>query len=219
MDLPLPFTTRLELAGPAGRLDARLDLPPDRSAPRFVAVFGHPHPQQGGTMFNNVVVHASRTLVHAGGGVLRFNFRGVGRSEGGYDEGGGEREDYRAALSSLEERFPHALPRLAAGFSFGSIRAMECAGKPGADLYLGVAVPLTLEKYAQLPPLSCPAALVLAGDDDHVPAPDEALLAERFPALRGREVVEGADHLFTDRLPQLRAAVRLAWASLDDGQG
>ena len=205
MDDALPDTRRLELTGPAGKLEARLDRPRDGVEPRFVAVFGHPDPLQGGTMFNNVVVHATRTLVQSGAAVLRFNFRGVGRSEGEHADGVGERDDYLAALRRLKELHPDVRPRLAAGFSFGAIRAMECAGE--ADLYLGVAPPITLRKYVGLPRVEVPSALVIAGDDELVPRPDADFLDQHFPIRMELEVVEGSKHLFHGRLEALRDAV------------
>lgn len=206
------------LAGPAGRLDGRLELPdPARSSmPRFLAVFGHPHPQHGGTMQNSVVVHGARALAAMGGAVARFDFRGVGRSAGRYDEGRGELADYLTVVAHLRARWPGSLPLLAAGFSFGSIRALECAAAGAADAWLGVAPPLTLAKYAgQVPTrLERPAALVLAGADELVAAPTAAELAERFADLRTIELIPAAGHLFFGFIRELAAAVARAARAL-----
>src|SRR3954463_8395345 len=104
--------------GPAGRLEALLEEPEDRD-PIEVALVCHPHPQHGGTLHNKVVYRIARGLRGAGAVVLRFNFRGVGRSEGEHAHGVGELEDARAALDWLRERYPD-LPFALAGFSFGS---------------------------------------------------------------------------------------------------
>ena len=92
-----------EIAGPAGPLETLLDLP--AGEPRAVAVFGHPHPLHGGTMHTKVVYQSSKALARIGVAVLRFNFRGVGRSAGTHDGGPGEMDDYRAALDFMAERY------------------------------------------------------------------------------------------------------------------
>src|SRR6266566_1114943 len=122
-----------EIAGPAGRLEALLDEPsPSRrvnaeglleqghgGVPRAAVAFAHPHPQYGGTMHTKVVYQAAKALSRIGCAVLRFNFRGVGRSAGSFSDGPGETDDFHAGLEFMRERYPSA--RLwAAGFSFGS---------------------------------------------------------------------------------------------------
>ncbi len=104
--------------GPIGRLEALLWAPADATPP-MAAVVCHPHPLFGGTMHNKVVYHVAKTLHRYGLAVLRFNFRGVGLSEGAYDHGRGETADARAALDYLGTEFPGAA-LLAAGFSFGA---------------------------------------------------------------------------------------------------
>ena len=101
--MPLRIETLL-LDGPAGRLEALLETPED--APRAVALLCHPHPLFGGTMHNKVVHRVARALRASGYAVLRFNFRGVGKSEGRHDLGVGEIDDARAGLDWLRNRFP-----------------------------------------------------------------------------------------------------------------
>ena len=113
-----------EISGPAGPLEALLDLPADE--PRAAAVFAHPHPLHGGTMHTKAVYQASKAMARIGVAVLRFNFRGVGRSTGHHDAGPGEMEDFRAALDFMANRYP-TLPLWAAGFSFGSWVALTVA--------------------------------------------------------------------------------------------
>ncbi len=189
-------------SGPAGNLEGRWETPP--SPARFVGVMGHPHPAHGGTMQNNVVVRAARAMVARGGAILRFNFRGVGRSEGSYDEGRGESTDYTAAIQFVRARQLSPL-LIAAGFSFGSMRAYECAGRGEAERYLGIAPPL--REGQQPDSIPCPAALVVAGADELVPAPSADELGRRFPDLRSVKTVDGSGHLFTGRLDDLVAAV------------
>ncbi len=121
----------LSLAGPAGSLEALLEEPDDQ-APRLAAILCHPHPLYGGTMHNKVVYRMARGLRRAGCVVLRFNFRGVGRSEGGHGYMAGEIEDARAALGYVRTRYPE-LPFALAGFSFGSRAIMQL----GCELGLG----------------------------------------------------------------------------------
>ena len=108
-----------EIAGPAGRLEALLEEPANRAdALRAAVVFAHPHPQYGGTMHTKVVYQTAKALGRIGCAVLRFNFRGVGMSEGNYADGIGEIGDFRAALDFMHRRYPPA--RLwTGGFSFG----------------------------------------------------------------------------------------------------
>jgi alpha/beta superfamily hydrolase len=106
------------LPGPAGRLEAILWTPAGPAKPVMAAVICHPHPLFGGTMHNKVVYQAAKSLDSLAMAVLRFNFRGAGKSEGVHDRGDGERGDVDAALDFLEAEFP-LLPQLVAGFSFG----------------------------------------------------------------------------------------------------
>ncbi len=226
MGEPLPELLPFSLAGPVGRLDGRLELPdPDLlksvfERPRFLAVFGHPDPRRGGTMQNLVVVHGARALARLGGAVARFDFRGVGKSEGSFDGGRGELDDFQAVAAKLRSRWPDVATLLAAGFSFGAMRALECAAGGAAQLCLAVAPPFKLVKGGKdgaepLARVECPAGLVLAGADELVAAPTERELADRFADLRAVETVAGAGHLFSGRIKELAAAVeRVAQALL-----
>ena len=126
--------------GPAGRIEAILKEP---AAPvARAAIVCHPHPLFGGTMHNKVVFRIARAFQDAGFAVLRFNFRGTGRSQGAHDDGRGEQDDLRAAVKFIEEKFPGAELWLA-GFSFGSavmLRAAACDGRVHAIVAAGVPV-------------------------------------------------------------------------------
>ena len=121
------MNSTFDIAGPAGRLEAVLMHP--EGAPAAAAVVCHAHPLHGGMMHFKVVFRAAKALQHQGAAVLRFNFRGVGRSEGAHDHGRGEQDDVRAALAEMERRFP-SLPLVLGGFSFGSAMALRVAGEP-----------------------------------------------------------------------------------------
>jgi len=200
---------QLDLTGPSGRIEALLE---ESAAPRFVAVVCHPHPQYGGTMHNHATYRLARAVRAAGGTSLRFNYRGVGRSAGRYDEGRGEGDDTRAAVAALRERVP-GRPLYLAGFSFGAwmalqvaasgapadtVRALLLAGLPlrSADLD-AVRDPALVRAVAQ------PIAVVQAERDAFgTPAElDAALAGSRGP--RRLTVLAGATHLCTEDLPGL----------------
>ncbi len=130
----------VEFPGPAGRIEGLLDAP---ATPRAAVVFAHPHPLLGGggTMHTKAVFQGSKGLQRIGCAVLRFNFRGVGRSEGTFDHGVGERGDFTAAVDFIAARYP-GLPIWAAGFSFGSWVALEAgAVDPRVSVLIGIAPP------------------------------------------------------------------------------
>ena len=131
-----------DLKGPAGRLEALLDGPDTEGPVRAAVVFAHPHPQFGGTMHTKTVFQGAKALARIGCAVLRFNFRGVGASEGAFDRGEGEKEDFRAALDFMEAHYPGA-KIWAAGFSFGSWVALEVgAVDPRVSVLIGIAPPV-----------------------------------------------------------------------------
>src|ERR671931_565429 len=107
------MSTVTDLTGPAGRLEAILDLPPGFDGPetqadiRAAVVFAHPHPQFGGTMHTKAVYQGAKAFARIGCAVLRFNYRGVGTSDGAWDEGRGEKDDFRAAIDFMRARHPN----------------------------------------------------------------------------------------------------------------
>src|SRR5258705_3926084 len=146
-----------QLPDPAGRLEALLEEPPPSrgvsqdglvhvgvdGAIRAAVVFGHPHPQFGGTMHTKTVYQSTKALARIGCAVLRFNFRGAGRSEGAFDDGPGEMADFRAGLDFMHGRFPDA-PLWAAGMSFGAWIALSSGAEDArVRLLLGIAMPVS----------------------------------------------------------------------------
>src|SRR6476619_1027670 len=133
--------TVTDLIGPAGPLEALLDVPAaDRV--RAAVVFAHPHPQFGGTMHTKAVYQGAKGLARIGCAVLRFNFRGVGRSAGEFDNGEGEMADFRAALDYMAAKYPGSA-LWAAGFSFGAWVALETgAVDPRVSVLIGIAPPV-----------------------------------------------------------------------------
>jgi alpha/beta superfamily hydrolase len=154
-----------EIAGAVGPLEALMDLPP--GPPRAAVVFAHPLPIQGGTMHTKVVFQGAKALTRIRCAVLRFNFRGVGRSAGKWDEGRGEMDDYRAALDFMAAQYPE-LELWAAGFSFGSHIAMTC----GADDHrvctlIGIAPPVDRYEFASVK-LSAKPKFIIHGERDEL---------------------------------------------------
>jgi alpha/beta superfamily hydrolase len=191
-------------AGPAGRLEALWKAP--ESISRGSAVVAHAHPLHGGTMHFKVIFRIARELSNAGFGVLRFNFRGVGSSEGVHDGGRGEREDFRAALK--EARSLSGLPQIAAGFSFGSAIALSAgAREPDVLAVVAAGVPLDCFPLAEVGRVAKPV-LFVSGRDDEFGNP--ARLREEVQAAFSDPeivVVPDADHFFTGRLDDLGDAV------------
>ena len=165
---------------------------------RGSAVFGHPHPLHGGTMHNKVVYRAVQALTRSGFATLRFNFRGVGLSQGRYDAGRGEIEDYRAAMAEAARE--GGLPLVAGGFSFGSavgLKAIAREDDPRAAAFIALGLPLATESGRLVPRPAIPA-LYVVGEKDAFGPPDEL---ERFVAGTGAVVVvPGAGHFFEGSL-------------------
>ena len=197
--------------GPAGRLEAVL-MHPDAS-PVAAGVVCHAHPLHGGVMHFKPVFRAAKALQSSGIAALRFNFRGVGRSEGDHDNGIGEQEDARAALSELERRFP-GLPLVLGGFSFGSGVALRVAARD-ARVRAVFALGYPLLRGGDTAPLEAVVQprLFVQGERDEF-GPGEALRALVLPLAPPRElvVVPGADHYFTGALEALNGAVA-GWAA------
>jgi uncharacterized protein len=197
-------TTRREsLAGPVGRIECAIDIP--AGTPRGLALIAHPHPLFGGTLDNKVVQTLARALLEQGCVALRPNFRGVGASEGGYDEGRGEVDDLAAALAWGRREFGQ-LPLALAGFSFGAAMQARLAQKavPQRVLLVGVAV-----DSFEVPPVPEGTLVVHGERDETVP------LASVMDWARPQElpvfVVPGADHFFHRMLQVLRGIVRHNW--------
>jgi len=186
-----------DLRGPAGRLEALLNT--GREDAPYTAMICHPHPAGGGTMHNKVVYHTMKAFASFGLPVLRFNFRGVGLSEGVFDHGEGEQNDARAALSWLEHNFKK--PILFAGFSFGSYVGLRaCCGDVRVKGLIGLGLPVHAEgrdyTYGFLPKCIEPK-LFISGDHDQY-GPREAMerVLTMAPEPKRTVWVEGADHFF-----------------------
>ena len=186
-----------EIPGPAGPLEARLDLP-DR-VPRAVAVIAHPHTQYGGTLQTRAVYEAARALTRIGVAALRFNFRGAGISKGTFDEGRGEQDDYRAALQYAAARFPE-LPIWAAGMSFGAwVATTVGATDPRVALLLAIAPAVSHYEYDALRATTKPAFVIHGEEDTLAPVRQVRRLYAEMLEPKELVVIEGADHVFDGR--------------------
>ena len=192
-------TQRLVVAGPAGAIECALDVPnaaagAAASAARGIAVICHPHPQHGGTMDNKVVQTLARALLQLGYRTLRFNFRGVGASEGAWDEGRGEVDDALAVVAAQREA---GQPLVLAGFSFGGYVAAQAASQLPAE---GRAERLILvgpstQKQQRSPGPGGHARRVTASSTTSLPL--SATLAWARPQSLPVVVVPGGGHFFT----------------------
>lgn len=199
--------TTLSLCGPAGRIEAVADVPAAAHARKAVAVICHPHPLHGGSLRNKVVTILERSLRELGAKTVRFNFRGVGDSEGAHDEGRGETLDLLAVAEWVRKVLPdHDL--WLAGFSFGAYIALLGARHLPARLMVSVAPPAGRWDFAAVLPPNCPW-LVVQGENDDVVAPQDVYdwiesLEEKPLLIR----MEDTDHFFHRRLMDLRGALK-----------
>ena len=196
--------------GPAGRLEAKFHHGPDRDSP--VALVMHPHPLHGGNMNNKVVHSMYRSFASMGFSVLRFNFRGVGHSEGSYDHGEGELTDAAAALDWLQATFPSSESYWVAGFSFGAWIAMQLLmRRPELEGFVAVSPPANLYDFTFLAP--CPVSgLIVQGDNDAIVAsPSVEALVHKLRNQKGIDIgfdlLQGADHFYTGQLNALNDSI------------
>jgi uncharacterized protein len=206
----------LTLSGPAGGLEALLEEPEDR-APRMAAVVCHPHPLYGGTLHNKVVYRIARGLRRAGIVVLRFNFRGVGKSEGEHAHMIGEIEDARAALDYLRGRFPD-LPYALAGFSFGSraIMTLGCELRT-AKFLMAVGFSTRMGPWDFLSQCTVPKIFIHSTHDEYGPRIDFERLYAGVSEPKRLIWIEAADHFFAGALEELEEHVAAAAESAISG--
>jgi uncharacterized protein len=187
--------------GPEGRLEGRYQQATSPNSP--IALMLHPHPQHGGTMNNKVVYSLYQCFQQRGFSVLRFNFRGVGRSQGKFDRGEGELSDAAAALDWLQTWNPNAPQCWIAGFSFGAWIGMQLLmRRPEISGFISVAPPANIYDFSFLAP--CPSSgLIINGTADKVAPPkDTKVLVGKLHEQKGITIthteIEGADHFFKD---------------------
>jgi len=205
-------TQPFSIAGAAGQLQCALDLPDSAQypAPRGVALVAHPHPLYGGTMDNKVTQTLARAFVALGYATARMNFRGVGKSAGTHDAGGGETEDMALLLAHMRSLYP-GLPVALAGFSFGTFvqaqlqKRLLAEGEPAERLVL---VGAAAGKWA-MPDIPANSILIHGEQDETIP------LAAVLDWLRPQDVpvivIPGADHFFHRKLQHIKNLVTEMW--------
>jgi hypothetical protein len=192
--------------GPVGQLEGIVEDPRSVPLPGF-AVLCHPHPLHGGTMENKVVHTIARAFQEAGYSSVRFNFRGVGASQGHHDEGRGETEDALAVIAWARRRWP-AAPLALAGFSFGALIALRAAAVALPKCLVTVAPAVARTDYAQIVRPDCPWLIVQGEADQLVDYRDVQAFAARFVPPPELKLLPGVDHFFHGRLQELRALLR-----------
>lgn len=197
-------------SGPDGRLEGRHHPSEDPAAP--LALVLHPHPQYGGNMNNRVVYALHYAFRELGFSVMRFNFRGVGRSQGEFDQGQGELADAAAALDYMQMMSPNARGCWVTGFSFGAWIGMQLLmRRPEISGFVSVAPPANMYDFSFLAP--CPSSgLIINGEADRVAPPGEIRkLVDKLKAQRGividHEVMSGAGHFFENDLEEMTGRV------------
>ena len=194
-----------EIPGPAGPLEALLDEP--EGPPRAVAVFGHPHPLHGGTMHTKALYRAAKAMPRIGVAALRINFRGVGGSAGTFDAGPGEKDDFKAAISFVNERYPD-LPIWAAGMSFGSWIAMTAGAEDArVSLLLGIAPPVDRYDFEALKTCTLPKFIIHGEEDELISIKEIRKFYSQLPEPKELVTIEHANHLFEGKTTLVGEAV------------
>ena len=205
----MPANESFALAGKAGSLEALLQNPEGK--PKGAAIVCHAHPLHGGMMHFRIVFRAAKTIQAAGLACLRFNFRGVGASQGEHDYGRGEQDDVRTAIAELEKRFP-GLPLLLGGFSFGAQMALSVAPThSGVAWAFGLGFPLR----SMAPPypfegFQKPLLFIQGENDPFGSGAEMTALGARLVPHAPVVVVPGSDHFFTGHEDAVQQALG-AW--------
>lgn len=202
------FSKKFYLTGGAGKMECLLDLPEE--APRGIALVAHPHPLYGGTMENKVTQTLARTFVTLGYATARFNFRGVGESEGEHDRGHGEVDDMLVMLNHMQEQYP-GLPVALSGFSFGTFVQAQLQARLAAEGKSIERMVLVGTAAGKWPMPSVPEDTILI----HGELDDTITLQMVFDWARPLEipviVIPGADHFFHRRLNPIKNLVLQLW--------
>jgi len=197
----------LLIPGPAGQLELMVDLPEPGQERAGVAVVCHPNPPDGGTLHNKVVTMAARALSELGLAAVRFNFRGVGQSQGSFDQGRGETLDLLAVTDWVRKVRPNDALWLA-GFSFGSWVALQGARHLPVKQMISIAPPVGLREFAGVLPPPCPWLVVQGEIDDIV---DPQAVYDWIDALKDKPTLvrmPDTGHFFHRRLMDLRGAIK-----------
>lgn len=196
--------------GPSGRLEGRYNPGKTDTAP--VALVLHSNPQYGGKMDEKISYYLFHAFAHRGFATLRFNFRGVGRSQGEFDSGTGELSDAAAALDWLQSMNPNSTGTWIAGFSFGAWIGMQLLmRRPEIKGFISVAPPANLYDFSFLAPCPSSGLIIQADQDDLVTPISVQKLVEKLKTQKSITVhhdnIKGANHFFETELNALMASV------------
>jgi alpha/beta superfamily hydrolase len=196
----------VNIPSPAGSLEGLLEIPAAYDG-EWAAVICHPHPLYGGTMRHKVPDRMAAALRTCGAAVLRFNFRGVGRSTGEHDGGAGEEEDLGAAWTFIRQR-TNATRLILGGFSFGAWVALKTAERlSGLQYLLAAGCPVELYDFSFIRRIRIPLLLVQGDRDDYGCPAGMRTLVRLADGRASLVIIEGADHTFTRRLTRLTRAI------------
>ena len=199
--------TNVDISGPAGLLEGLINAKAS-AEPRAIAVLAHPLPTAGGTMHTKAVFHAAKALARIDVPVLRFNFRGVGRSAGSFSDGPGEREDFRAAIGFMRARYPDVKRIWCGGMSFGSWVALTVGAEdPDVTALVGIACPVNKYDYAPVVAAAKPTFLIHGEFDELVPVKEVRKFYALLPEPKELVVIDAADHLFDGKVSEVGEAI------------
>ena len=199
--------TNVEIPGPAGVLEGIINARTE-GEPRAIAVCAHPLPPEGGTMHTKAVFHAAKALARIDCPVLRFNFRGVGRSAGTFSGGPGEQEDFRAALGFMMARYPGVKQVWAAGMSFGAwVATTVGADDPHVTALVGIAPPVTHYDFSPAIKAGKPAFIIHGERDELIPLKDVRRFYAQLPEPKELIVIDDTNHLFDGRVTEVGDAI------------
>ena len=199
--------TAVEIPGPSGLIEGLVNARAERAA-RAIAVLGHPLPTAGGTMHTKALYHAAKALARIDVPVLRFNFRGVGRSVGAFSGGPGEQEDFQAALAFMRTRYPEMRRVWAGGMSFGSWIGMTVgAVDPHATAVIGIACPVNRYDYSPVVTAGKPTFLIHGERDELIAMKEIRKFYAGLSEPKELVVIDGADHLFDGKVSEVGDAI------------
>ncbi|QCE35115.1 alpha/beta hydrolase [Acetobacteraceae bacterium] len=196
--------------GPTGRLEGYYHQSNIPGAP--LAVIMHPHPHMGGNMRNRIAITLAKTFIEMGFSVLRYNSRGVGKSQGRYNGGIGEISDAASALDWIQSMNPDSVETWVAGYSFGAFVAMQLLmRRPGIDGWISIAPPANDYDFSFLAPCPCSGLMIAGGRDTLAPEPGIRKVVDKLNTQKNVQVdyriFAGADHLFASYVSQITEAV------------
>jgi len=200
----------LLINGPAGNLEVLAEEPENITVNSPIAITCHPHPLYGGTLQNKVVHTLAKACLELGMLAIRFNFRGVGKSEGHFEHGLGEQQDCIAVATWARQQYPER-PIWLAGFSFGSFVVYQVFTEIKAQRILLVAPPVGLFQFQSMDNISIPWCVIQGKDDEITPPDSVEAWVKRQRSPPKFFYLDDVSHFFHGKLNVLREIVRVVW--------